>query len=406
MKMKKNNLLILAVAALGFAACSSDETTAVNEKLAESNAISFRANVNGQMRDANAAGVKTTPWVANDKIYVNAIRTVSSTPSMYFQSEFDYTTTEPAGFYSTNKYYWPADIATNNIYFTAFWGVPYKTVSSATQYSAYVAKDEFKLNGAYTVADAVSSQMDILYAQSAAISSKPAGGGVVLNFRHMLSQIVVQVANDQANLAINITGVKVGNAKETGTFQYISGTSDPEPATTGIGKINKGSWTAQTNPQTYTQASTATMSGTVASQTLGTFTPMILMPQQLTAADAYNAVNPSPTAITEDTEPAVNGSYIALQMAITDKNSGVTIVAKQWCVWPIATEWQPGYKYTYTVNAGSGGYHPIDRDNNLDLDPVFDNAFIWFTPECTIDAWTDFDGNDTVDGTQPINVPF
>lgn len=39
MKMKKNNLLILAVAALGFAACANDETTAVNEKLAESNAI-------------------------------------------------------------------------------------------------------------------------------------------------------------------------------------------------------------------------------------------------------------------------------------------------------------------------------------------------------------------------------
>lgn len=90
--MKKNNLLILAVAALGFAACTNDETTAVNEKLAESNAISFRANVAGNMRDANAAGVKKTPWENADKIYVNAIRTVSSTPSMYFQSEFNYTT--------------------------------------------------------------------------------------------------------------------------------------------------------------------------------------------------------------------------------------------------------------------------------------------------------------------------
>lgn len=392
MKMKKNNLLILAVAALGFAACTNDETTAVNEKLAESNAISFRANVAGNMRDANAAGVKKTPWENADKIYVNAIRTVSSTPSMYFQSEFNYTTSSPAGFYSTNKYYWPADIATNNIYFTAFWGVPYKTVASASQYTAYVAKDEFKLNEAYSVEDAVGSQMDILYAQSAAISTKPADGGVVLNFRHMLSQIVVQVANDQPNLAISITGVKVGNAMKTGTFQYISGTADPEPATTGDGKINKGSWTSQSTPQTYTQASTASMSGTVANQALGTFTPMILMPQQLTPASAYNAVDPNPsnpTAITSSTEPNVNGSYIALKMTVTDKDSGVTIVAEQWCVWPIDTDWQPGYKYTYTVNAGSGGYQPIDRDGNSDLDPVFDNAFIWFTPACSIDSWTD-----------------
>lgn len=186
--------------------------------------------------------------------------------------------------------------------------------------------------------------MDILYAQSAAISTKPADGGVVLNFRHMLSQIVVQVANDQPNLAISITGVKVGNAMKTGTFQYISGTADPEPATTGDGKINKGSWTSQSTPQTYTQASTASMSGTVANQALGTFTPMILMPQQLTPASAYNAVDPNPsnpTAITSSTEPNVNGSYIALKMTVTDKDSGVTIVAEQWCVWPIDTDWQP-----------------------------------------------------------------
>ena len=64
--MKKNNLLILAVAALGFAACANDETTAVNEKLAESNAISFRANVNGVMRATYTPGVITgIPYSSN-----------------------------------------------------------------------------------------------------------------------------------------------------------------------------------------------------------------------------------------------------------------------------------------------------------------------------------------------------
>lgn len=82
--MKKNNLLILAVAALGFAACANDETTAVNEKLAESNAISFRSLVNGNMR-----AVQKTAWVTNDQLDVFAEYKIGSAdPKKYFQDTF------------------------------------------------------------------------------------------------------------------------------------------------------------------------------------------------------------------------------------------------------------------------------------------------------------------------------
>lgn len=72
--MKKNNLLILAVAALGFAACANDETTAVNEKLAESNAISFRTSVTGNMR----AAILTTSNLNSFK--VTALNNKAETP--------------------------------------------------------------------------------------------------------------------------------------------------------------------------------------------------------------------------------------------------------------------------------------------------------------------------------------
>lgn len=100
MKMKKNNLLILAVAALGFAACANDETTAVNEKLAESNEISFRANVNGQMRTTNAAGVKEA-FDEGDAISVYA----EYKSGKYFQDIFTKQAGE-TGFTSLNKHYW------------------------------------------------------------------------------------------------------------------------------------------------------------------------------------------------------------------------------------------------------------------------------------------------------------
>jgi len=97
--MKKNNLLILAVAALGFAACSSDETTAVNEKLAESNVINFRANVNGVMRAADITS-------ASDIKTINVYATKASDASaVYFANE---EFVGPGTYTSVAKHYWPS----------------------------------------------------------------------------------------------------------------------------------------------------------------------------------------------------------------------------------------------------------------------------------------------------------
>jgi hypothetical protein len=76
-------------------------------------------------------------------------------------------------------------------------------------------------------------------------------------------------------------------------------------------------------------------------------------------------------------------------MTIKSADDAATIVPEQWCYWPINTEWLPGYKYTYTINAGSGGYQPTDQDNTAGLDPVLTGTFIWFTPSCTIDTWVE-----------------
>ena len=123
------------------------------------------------------------------------------------------------GFNSSEKYYWPSDIGTNNITFTAFWGAAQKTWVNAG--------DGKSLAATYTVPDAVADQKDLLFAMETA-TSKPNDGGQTLNFRHMLSQICVKVANDQSNLQVTITGVRVGYLNKVGTFTY-TGTETTTP---------------------------------------------------------------------------------------------------------------------------------------------------------------------------------
>ena len=381
----KKNLFILAVAAFALASCSNDDTVAENVSFNESNAISFSPAINGVTRAANGTGLKTA-WESGDILYVYA----DFNGSKYFDDNF---TSNGSGFYSETKYYWPNDISSSKkMTFSAFWGAEQK------------ADTPNELAAAYTVPDAAASQKDLLFAKKV-VEAKPANGaGVVLNFRHMLSQIKVKVANDQPNMKITVTGVRVGYVAKTGTFAYGSSegvTDTQEEGTDNATKIARTDWTptaATAATQLFDQTISATLTGTVAPAsaidiTDGTNgTPWILMPQQLTQASGYTtAATNGP--VTTATNPDLNGAYIALKMTIENYNGTATtgtIVSEQWCYWPINTEWKPGYRYIYTINAGSGGYQPTDQNETAtDLDPVLQNTAIWFAPTCTIDAWVD-----------------
>lgn len=379
----KKNLFILAAAALAFTACSSDETIAVNEGLADANTISFRPLITNVTRAANGTGLKTA-WEGGDKLHVTAIYKSAK----YFQDDFTKGTGEgsAAGFNSTTKYYWPNDLSTNSITFTAFWNVAQKTYASSG--------DENSLAAAYTVPDAVAEQKDLLLAKKT-VTSKPTDGGVTLNFRHMLSQIIVKVANDESNLKVVVSGVRVGYVAKTGTFTYTGGVTDTQVAdatnTANATLIPRTNWSptaATAATQLHEQTVSATLTGTADATVLTSFSEWILMPQQLTAATDYTARETS-GAVTSATDPKLNGAYLALKMTVKSADDAATIVPEQWCYWPINTEWLPGYKYTYTINAGSGGYQPTDQDNTAGLDPVLKGTFIWFTPTCTIDTWVE-----------------
>ena len=385
----KKKLLFVAVTVLALASCSSDETVAVKQD----SPISFRPLVNGVTRTANSAGLKTA-WETGDILYVYA----SNSDGKLFQDQF---VKDGTGFNSTAKHYWPTDMsASKKVTFTAFWGAAQKTWATSG--------DENQLNDPYTVDNDVTKQMDLLIAKNEVDTKPTAGTGVVLNFRHMLSQIAVKVRNTEANMKITVTGVRIGYAARTGTFTYSGGVTDtPTSDGTNSGgailvtqtdwSIDGGDAATDAAGFRFDQDVTLTLTGsTVASDFTTGFTPYIMMPQQLTAASDYSTreTNGSKTAA-----PTLNGAYIALKMTIEGydpaANSGAgattgTLVSEQWCYWPIGTEWKPGYKYTYTIDAGQGGYQPTDQDNTAGLDPIFGgDAYIWFSPDCTIDYWVD-----------------
>ena len=385
--MKK--FFFLAVAAVALASCSNDETVEVNQ----GEAISFRPLTTGMTRTANSTGLKSA-FEEGDIINVHALYN----SVQYFQDDFTMQAT--GGFTSTKPHYWPNDVTTKNVTFTAIWGTT-QTAGTAGNFTLY------------SPATAAASQKDILVAKHASATKE---NPVLLNFRHALSQIFVKVQNTNANLKVTITGVRIGYIKTaSSSFTYSGGVTDTQElgSANNAANVAQGDWTlvdfatpgsGETYANNYkydqdlTSSPTVLTSTTTAQDFTGTlFKPWILLPQDMktfTDADGDGIVdyaNAKENGAAGDA-PDLGGSYIALEMTIenydvANTTATGTIVAKQWCYWPITTNWNPGYKYTYTIDVAGGGYMPTDTNNDKELDPVLAGAVIVFSPSCTIDAW-------------------
>ena len=382
-------LLILAVAGLALASCSNDEVVE-SAATSDANAISFRPLMTNVTRTANSTGLKSA-FEEGDIINVHALYN----SVQYFQDDFTMQAT--GGFTSTKPHYWPSDVTTKNVTFTAIWGTT-QTAGTAGNFTSY------------SPAAAAASQKDILVAKHTSTTKE---NPVLLNFRHTLSQIFVKVQNTNANLKVTITGVRIGYIKTASTsFTYSGGVTDTqEDGTHNAANVTQGDWTlvdfvtpgsgeTYANNYKYNQDLTATptvLTSTAAAQNFtALFNPWILLPQDMktftdTDGDGIVDYANAKDGGTAADAPDLGGSYIALEMAIenydvANTTATGTIVSKQWCYWPITTNWNPGYKYTYTIDVAGGGYMPTDTNNDKELDPVLTGAVIVFSPSCTIDA--------------------
>jgi hypothetical protein len=227
--------------------------------------------------------------------------------------------------------------------------------------------------------------------------------GVPLNFRHTASKIAVKVKNTSETLKFSVDGWKVGYLASTGTFTLS------ETTTEGTGTLLFSDWTNNTTKAAATQYSSTFDVVDINAKTANaeaSATPlageMILVPQRITAATAY-ANSGTPAA-----EDPLNGSFIAVKLKIMNNDASSTVIADDgtaahgtiWAIWPIGDaggaeaasqfNWEPGKKYTYTIDLAGGGYYPTNQDDNADLDPILDGAEIKFV-SVTVDDWTGVD---------------
>lgn len=362
----KRNITILACAAsiLALASCNKSEVVSVPQP----DAISFRTNV-GMATKA----VSKTAFATGDKFNVWASYDNAGAVSRYFLDNFKF---DGSYWYSdSTPYYWPADIdAAHSLSFHAVWPETIARTAAADAFS-------------YVIDDVAANQKDVLYAKH--VSTTRETSGVSLNFRHTLSQIAVKAKNTSGTLKYEVTGIKIAYVNKAGNFKAVSlgssTTDDRENA-----NLAQSDWTATDGAASasgmYVQNGlTASIAPDASATALGE--SWILLPQTQAKADNY-------TSSAEDSP--MNGAYLAVKMTVKNASDGTVVTSERWCCWPVALNWTPGYKYTYTIDLAGGGYEEENGDDgDEDLDPVLENQEIFFV-DCTVDAWDTSDSDVTL----------
>ena len=380
----KKNLFFLAVAAVAFAACSNDETVAVNESQGE--AISFIPVVNNVTRAANIDATA----LQSSGFWVTAIHSVNS--STYINDQAFTWNSTSSTYGSTPKYYWPTEGTLD------FFAYAPTAVSNAqltkTNYTTFVV----------TPSTTISEQIDFVYANTDSKSKTgaytPTGGtastfgaaGVPLNFRHTGAKIVCKVQNTSSAMKFGVEGWKVGYLYPNGTFAFADTNTDGNNSTT----LSFSQWTpGGTKAYSVEYESTFSKIDIAASASATNLAgEMILVPQTLTAATGY--ANSGSAAVGDK----LNNTFIAVKLyALNNEDNnliagGGTTASPTtiWAIWPIGGyNWEPGKKYTYTIDLAGCGYYETNQDTNADLDPILKDAEIKFV-NVTVDNWTEADG--------------
>lgn len=250
-------------------------------------------------------------------------------------------------FASDTPHYWPASGALD---FYAW------SVGSAT---GQVVKNSYK---SFTVTPSANPalQADLVFACSGNRTKAGASGGVIpLAFAKTMSRVSVKVKNTSSDYKFQVTGWKVGYVATTGTFTYSgSGTSAGTQLPVSMWSGN----TTRSADRSYSSTFSTVNVAANASTPMTLAGEMVLVPQSGAAATGYASAS---------TGAALNGSYVAIRMAIRKASDDSVVQAETWAVWPTEVSWEPGKGYVYTVDLAGGGYFESNQEGtDAELDPI------------------------------------
>ena len=398
--MKK--VLLGTMAVLTLAACSKDEVIQQNPN----DEITFSVVTNKAVsRAADGYCNKSLPgdfqvWAeVGNKNYFAQERYVLSSGSTY-------TISGPVR-------YWPETDATKINFYAAC------NIGKDTQSNVAIkgwdknttATPASKVIEGYIIESTVANQKDLLYAV-VADAKRPTGteGKININFRHALSQIEFMAKNENPNIYVEISQVKVCQVNSEGDFTFPKSTSDkigvhnengayPDPATDKVGTWANWSTLVDYETTTFTavplsqkkvitespltyDAAQADASGLTTKDDSGkeySSNTMYLLPQKFEAA---GGTDPKLTNVWSGSgKPTeAGGAYFLVKTKIWNVAAGDgkrTDDANNIVLWgatdgkdiavpmPADTNWEPGKRYVYTfvfTTIGNGGTDPDSGD--------------------------------------------
>ena len=368
--MKKSTVMLWAIFGALLMGCSDEEIA--NVETSSRNAIGFNVL-------SNAAETRATPttntnlkntdfdvfaFTADGTAFMGKVDTEyghDGVNIVYKDNKWDYKNandlrywpSEALDFYAFN----PGTVSEDMLAFYRW------EASGTSQKISYTCIDEY---GAGTHAN-----YDVMYAIAKGQTKDKNNGVVKFNFKHILSQVVFKAKTQYDNMQVDIDVIKIHNFKFAGAFTL--------PAAAD----GTGSWSSSdlAFPHAFTVVKNAniTVNSNTEATDITTNTPMLNIPQELTAWKV------SETATKSKLE-ADNAKQCYLEIACKIRQSGAYLLGSaseyKTIYVPFGDTWVAGKRHIYTLIFG-GGY--TDQGEAV-LNPI------QFDAETT--GWVDADNKD------------
>ena len=342
--MKKSTVMLWAIFGALLMGCSDEEIA--NVETSSRNAIGFNVLSNA----AETRAIPTTPdnltstdfdvfaFTTDGTAFMGKVDTDfghDGVKIVYKNGKWDYDD-------ANDLRYWPTEALD-------FYAFNPGTVSEdmIVFYSWEATKDVQKIS--YTCMDEYGSgtthaNYDVMYAMAKGQTKDMNNGIVKFNFKHILSQVVFKAKTQYDNMQVDIDVIKIHNFKFAGAFTL--------PAAAD----GTGSWSSSdlAFPHAFTVVKNAniTVNSNTEATDITTNTPMLNIPQELTAWKV------SETATKSKLE-ADNAKQCYLEIACKIRQSGAYLLGSaseyKTIYVPFGDTWEQGKRHIYTLIFG-GGY--------------------------------------------------
>ena len=342
--MKKSTVMLWAIFGALLMGCSDEEIA--NVETSSRNAIGFNVL-------SNAAETRATPTTPSNLTSTDFDVFAFTADGTAFMGKVD-TDFEHDGVkivYKDGK--WDYDDANDLRYWPSealdFYAFNPGTVSEDMMvfYSWEATKDVQKIS--YTCMDEYGSgtthaNYDVMYAMAKGQTKDMNNGIVKFNFKHILSQVVFKAKTQYDNMQVDIDMIKIHNFKFAGAFTL--------PATAE----ETGSWSSSdlAFPHAFTVVKNAniTVNSNTAATDISTKTPMLNIPQTLTA---WTVSAPNKSKLEAD-----NAKQCYLEISCKIRQSGAYLLGSaseyKTIYVPFGDTWVAGKRHIYTLIFG-GGYN-------------------------------------------------